>query len=519
MTGILWPLVPADLARTAPGGTSYVLRVTANGVTENLTTPTMSAGRLYWMAGDAQADADGGVGGVGDLIAILQATLETHSELTAINSSVNLDASTNVITISVTGLAWTILWSHASTTLSALPWGWTQVDVSGSDVGGGLYRAIAPNQSYGAFLPGRALSFDSREKSAFKVRAAKSISDLQRTSRVAVGKPTRDLRFDLLAQAYALREYSPATRPTGTAEDVYLFAASVGRPVRYYPAASSRTSTSYSGPYVFRAEEGLDSRESVVDFFGEPRIRRFTFRLPLRSWSSSASGVSFAGVSSPAGGGGAPVAAQYVTLATHADLTAERVLTAGSGITLTDGGAGGALTAAAWSRWATSVRLPVGFASANATSNLSPTSGTSYAFYLGRADRSLTQAVVQWVHTVNSATITWAEIAICSGSLVPGSAATLTARGYTDVSGVITSGAPAAHTTTVALSGIAAGDDLWLVYGISATTAGSLRAGNLVDTIGAGFVQSASVRPQSISATAFTVQSSTNHFWAATGLS
>ena len=46
------------------------------------------------------------------------------------------------------------------------------------------------------------------------------------------------------------------------------------------------------------------------------------------------------------GGGGAPTGAQYVTLATDATLTAERVLTAGAGISITDGGAGGPVTIA-----------------------------------------------------------------------------------------------------------------------------------------------------------------------------
>ena len=47
------------------------------------------------------------------------------------------------------------------------------------------------------------------------------------------------------------------------------------------------------------------------------------------------------------GGSGAPTNAQYVTLATNGSLSAERVLTAGSNISLTDGGAGGTLTIAA----------------------------------------------------------------------------------------------------------------------------------------------------------------------------
>jgi len=44
------------------------------------------------------------------------------------------------------------------------------------------------------------------------------------------------------------------------------------------------------------------------------------------------------------GGGGAPVGASYVTLATNGSLTHERVLTAGTNISITDGGAGSTVT-------------------------------------------------------------------------------------------------------------------------------------------------------------------------------
>lgn len=56
--------------------------------------------------------------------------------------------------------------------------------------------------------------------------------------------------------------------------------------------------------------------------------------------------VQFGSVGSGGGGGGAPTGAQYVTLATDVTLTAERVLTAGTGIGLTDAGAGSTLTVA-----------------------------------------------------------------------------------------------------------------------------------------------------------------------------
>jgi hypothetical protein len=65
--------------------------------------------------------------------------------------------------------------------------------------------------------------------------------------------------------------------------------------------------------------------------------------LGVVAWPSSMPAI----IAEPAGSGGAPTTAQYVTLATDGTLTQERVLTAGTGITLTDGGAGGAITVAA----------------------------------------------------------------------------------------------------------------------------------------------------------------------------
>ena len=53
-------------------------------------------------------------------------------------------------------------------------------------------------------------------------------------------------------------------------------------------------------------------------------------------------------VASPggSGAGGAPTDATYVTLSTNATLSNERVLTQGSGITITDAGAGSTVTIA-----------------------------------------------------------------------------------------------------------------------------------------------------------------------------
>lgn len=54
-----------------------------------------------------------------------------------------------------------------------------------------------------------------------------------------------------------------------------------------------------------------------------------------------------AGVIGGGGGGGAPTGAAYVTIGSNATLTAERALTAGSGIAITDGGANSTVTIAA----------------------------------------------------------------------------------------------------------------------------------------------------------------------------
>ena len=57
--------------------------------------------------------------------------------------------------------------------------------------------------------------------------------------------------------------------------------------------------------------------------------------------------LKFNGVPVAVPAGAAPADAQYVTLTANSDLTSERVLTAGSGITITDAGAGSTVTIAA----------------------------------------------------------------------------------------------------------------------------------------------------------------------------
>lgn len=118
------------------------------------------------------------------------------------------------------------------------------------------------------------------------------------------------------------------------------------------------------------------------------------------------------------GGAGAPTGAQYVTLATDGTLSAERVLTAGDGITLTDAGAGGAVTAAAavhvvpgrrteyW--WATGTKINSGTqtnctvsgtVAANASADGYATSMTTKAS--GNFDSKIAHSNDKWCRTDN----------------------------------------------------------------------------------------------------------------------
>ena len=64
---------------------------------------------------------------------------------------------------------------------------------------------------------------------------------------------------------------------------------------------------------------------------------------------------------SAGGGGGAPTNAEYVVISLNGTLTNERVLTAGTGITLTDAGAGSTLTVA------TSIATTIAYKSSDQT--------------------------------------------------------------------------------------------------------------------------------------------------------
>jgi hypothetical protein len=237
-------LKPCILYPIRFAATTYVVRVDVGGVVANLTFPSTGAltlGRNYWLSGDGQADADGGVGGVGDLYAILLATLNSHAGVNF--SDVVPYTATNTTKITVSSGNFQILWAHVDTTLDPTLFGFT----AASNPNPAANSTLSANTTQGIWYPNRPPAEDSRDRQPRSGDVATALSGLVRVSNtVASPKKERDIRFDLLTAAKALREYEDATDPFGSAEEMWLSGLSLGRPVRYYEDASPRTSTSYS---------------------------------------------------------------------------------------------------------------------------------------------------------------------------------------------------------------------------------------------------------------------------------
>lgn len=145
-----------------------------------------------------------------------------------------------------------------------------------------------------------------------------------------------------------------------------------------------------------------------------------------------------------------------------------------------------------------SVLMCPAFSTANLTGTRSITSTNSYAVYVGKAPRSITSANVRYRVTTGAATITWAELALATGSINVGGNPTLTVRGYADVSGTVTG--TGQFTTSVSVSAgqaINEGDDLWCIYGNQASTVTVLRAQSIADDLQVGVFAYLSTRPSS----------------------
>jgi hypothetical protein len=123
---------------------------------------------------------------------------------------------------------------------------------------------------------------------------------------------------------------------------------------------------------------------------------------------------------------------------------------------------------------------------ANLTTVSAFATNVTYLLYLGRVGKALTTIdVVNRVGTA-AATITWAEVGIFKGTPVANGAATgLTRLGFTNVAATFNT--TGIKKTTIALSGHAAEDDLWVAFGSQATTPYQLRSGLAYDIQDGGF--------------------------------
>ena len=274
---MLWPILSTDLARTSAALT-YALRVDRNGSAATLAFPasgSLTSLLYYWFSGDDQADTAGtsGENGLGDLCALLETTLNTHSGGAGFTVTLSAD---NIITVA-NATAFRILWANAATTLDATVFGFAQ-----TDPGATATTQVGTTQTRGAWCPRRAPGTDTRDVAGYTTGAAVSLSGRTRIARHATMRATRELTYDLLAERYALAEYAPAGEPTGTLEHVWSEALSLGRPVRYYEDEGSRTSTSYR-LYNLQADalQGGD-RRAIVDRSTRGGRLRWDATLPLR---------------------------------------------------------------------------------------------------------------------------------------------------------------------------------------------------------------------------------------------
>lgn len=134
---------------------------------------------------------------------------------------------------------------------------------------------------------------------------------------------------------------------------------------------------------------------------------------------------------------------------------------------------------------------------------------TTQCVYLGKATNNHKNITLAVFTGVGAATVTWSEAAIYKGTPTLGSAATLTRCGFVNTSPISQTGtgAKGIHILT---TNINTGDDLWAVFGNVASTNLSLRANNVPDTIGAGFVLTAGTSRPSLSGSLSPIISTTS---------
>lgn len=106
---------------------------------------------------------------------------------------------------------------------------------------------------------------------------------------------------------------------------------------------------------------------------------------------------------------------------------------------------------------------PIGLSPDPADVNAEQTDANSYFLYLGTILEAITTCNFVARVKVAGTGIVWSEWAVFTGAFVPFDNASLTRRGFTDVSGEVNT--TGTKVVTIALTGLSVGDGLWLAYG------------------------------------------------------
>ncbi len=199
---------------------SYVLRVEVDGGTpENLTFPaagTLDPATDYYMSGDGTAQ---------DLVAMLEACIETHSLVT--NATASLLTSFRVQTeINAGGTNMQVLWDNAATTLEKAVFGFL-ADTANEPA------HIATNLPQGIWRPQSPLGSDTEDERPKLGGQTRSLSGAQRTSDFGAGKAERDVGWVLLTKPRVRTSGALSTEPKGPLEEAWHDSLKLGRTFRF----------------------------------------------------------------------------------------------------------------------------------------------------------------------------------------------------------------------------------------------------------------------------------------------
>ncbi len=150
---------------------------------------------------------------------------------------------------------------------------------------------------------------------------------------------------------------------------------------------------------------------------------------------------------------------------------------------------------------------PVGQHAGNITTETAEVDEECRALYLRRAHALWTSAKVRWRPTTAVVGATIGELAIAKGGPVVGAGTTLTVLGWADVTAEI--GATGPTSKTIALTGVARGDHLWLLWWQYTKQTGSLAKfrAYLPDNIQSGLhLYATAKQPSTFGSAAFSLQ-------------